>query len=390
MRILLCIEHFFGDVHGGAYRVAWDCAKYLARTGHEVTLLCESKGGDPAHSKIEGVSVLRYGLTKRGWNVASIRRKLVESLVRNHYGGHPPEMIWGHSPFQFLGAIAAFPHCAAVYTVHSPVSEEMRESERYTRWFSSWKIAAGKIYEKKCLQRARRIIVLSQFTCDLLARIHRTRFESKIVIAPGWVDAQNYITHDGKTILRGELAWRTDVPVLFCLRRLVPRMGIGSLIQAAAILRKQGMQFVLYIGGEGAMRQTLLTQIEREGVGEQVKLVGAIPEQQLAVSYAACDAFVIPTRALECFGLIAVEAMAAGTVVLSTPVGALPEIIRPLEPRWLAQDNSAEAIALLIKSFLEGNLPEHSGDEIRRYVTQHYDARTACARFCELAIGNSD
>jgi len=82
--------------------------------------------------------------------------------------------------------------------------------------------------------------------------------------------------------------------------------------------------------------------------------------------------------------------MAAGTAVLSTPVGALPEIIRPFEPQWLTKDNSAEAIALLLKNFLEGHLPAHSGDEIRRYVRQRYDAPTACARFCELAIGNSD
>src|SRR5207248_2301877 len=112
---------------------------------------------------------------------------------------------------------------------------------------------------------------------------------------------------------------------------------------------------------------SLQQQIQDLNLSDCVKLIGAVSESQLSKMYAAADAFVIPTTALECFGLIAVEAMSAGTPVLSTPVGALTEVIGPMEPRWLARDNSPRAIAELIGEFVAGNLPVHDAGEIRQF-----------------------
>jgi glycosyltransferase involved in cell wall biosynthesis len=48
-----------------------------------------------------------------------------------------------------------------------------------------------------------------------------------------------------------------------------------------------------------------------------VTFLGRVEDRLLPLAYAACDAFVLPTRALECFGLIALEALSAGRPVLS-------------------------------------------------------------------------
>ena len=76
-------------------------------------------------------------------------------------------------------------------------------------------------------------------------------------------------------------------------------------------------------------------------VEECTHFIGHVADEVLPDMYAAADAFVLPTTELECFGLIALEALACGRPVLATPVGAIPEILEPIEPRWLCRDNSA-------------------------------------------------
>ena len=100
-------------------------------------------------------------------------------------------------------------------------------------------------------------------------------------------------------------------------------------------------------------------------------MLGGLSQAQLAKAYAACDAFVIPTHALECFGLIAVEALASGVPVLSTNVGALPETIAPLESQWIMHADAA-AIAHQLERFLRGELPRHTPQELRAYAHAHF------------------
>src|SRR5207249_11624167 len=69
--------------------------------------------------------------------------------------------------------------------------------------------------------------------------------------------------------------------------------------------------------------------------------LGFIPDETLPSYYHAADVFVLPTRELEGFGLVTVEALACGTPVLGTPVGATPEVLSGLEDRKSTRLNSS-------------------------------------------------
>ena len=60
--------------------------------------------------------------------------------------------------------------------------------------------------------------------------------------------------------------------------------------------------------------------------------------------FAAADLFVLPTLAYEGFGMATLEALACGTPVVGTPVGATPEILGPLDPRLLARGVEPDAL----------------------------------------------
>jgi len=146
--------------------------------------------------------------------------------------------------------------------------------------------------------------------------------------------------------------WQTERPVFFSVRRLEPRMGLDLLVEAAQILRKRGQEFRIIIGGSGSAEESLHGQIASLNLQDHVFLVGRISEDQLPLCFAAADCFVLPTRALECFGLIVLESFATGTPVIATPVGAIPELVSQQGDGWLAAEASAAAIADRMTSFL--------------------------------------
>ena len=67
------------------------------------------------------------------------------------------------------------------------------------------------------------------------------------------------------------------------------------------------------------------------GLDKHVTFLGFVPDADLPRYYQAADVFVLPTRELEGFGLVTAEALACGTPVLGTPVGATPELLEPLD-----------------------------------------------------------
>ncbi len=85
---------------------------------------------------------------------------------------------------------------------------------------------------------------------------------------------------------------------------------------------------------------------------DRVRLLGFVPEEQLPSYYQAADLILVPTLELEGFGLVTVEALACGTPVLGTPVGALPEVLTRVDPGLVAEGSDAASLATAIRRIL--------------------------------------
>jgi glycosyltransferase involved in cell wall biosynthesis len=178
--------------------------------------------------------------------------------------------------------------------------------------------------------------------------------------------------------VRAGLGWPTDRPILFTLRNLQPRMGLDELIRAIDRLRRPVPDVWLAIGGEGALRGELEALVRALGLADHVRFLGFVEEGRLARCYQAADAFVLPTQSLEGFGLVTVEALACGTPVLGTPVGATPEILGPLSKSLLFQGTSAADMAEGLRRFLEELSHDvSSGEELRRACRRHAESHYA-------------
>lgn len=384
MNILVTVGRFFLDAPGGSGKVAWDSCKFLASQGHDVTLAVYAiHRNQPAVESVEGVRIIRYQLAD-WFNRLTRHQKGIIQVLERELRGERIDLVWGFNPLQYLGAIQAFPHAARAYAVCSPFAmEEMTHANGIVPWIKS---QIAKFYERHILRVSSSLIAHSQFTKRALKELYGEELSSKVVVSPGWAEASKLSIVQDASEYKRKLGWSGEQPVLFTLRRLVARMGLDTLVDAAAILRSRGRDFKLYIGGQGPMKQHLEDQISHHGLSDQVKLLGRLDDATLAMCYAACDLFVLPTRSLECFGLIAAEAMACGKPVVSTPCGSLPEVVGGFEPQWMTVDYSAESLADKIDDFLLGRLPMHSPAEIRQHFEKHYSDARALPAFCERAL----
>lgn len=106
--------------------------------------------------------------------------------------------------------------------------------------------------------------------------------------------------------------------IVFSLGRLVAYKGYEYLIEAARYLPTD---FVVLIGGSGALSFDLEAAIDTYGVEDRVKLLGRISDEELPAYYGACTLFCLSSvQKTEAFGIVQIEAMSCGKPVVSTTI----------------------------------------------------------------------
>ena len=174
--------------------------------------------------------------------------------------------------------------------------------------------------------------------------------------------------------------------MLFTPRRLVHRMGIDRLLQAVATIKSKIPDVWLAVAGKGSLQTSLEQQARELDISNCVKFLGYIPDEQLPVAYQAADLTVIPSQALEGFGLVLLESLACGTPVLCTPVGGMPEVLESFSPELITESTEAEAIALKLESLLKGELSMPSRTACCEYAASNFNWSTIAQRIRQVLL----
>src|SRR5207249_5828406 len=119
---------------------------------------------------------------------------------------------------------------------------------------------------------------------------------------------------------------------------------------------------------DGPSRGALEDSVAERALGDRVRFVGRIDDGQLLACYRAADVAVVPSVALEGFGLVVLEALACGTPVIASEVGGLPEVLSPLDRSMLVPPGDAGALADRLASALDGTKPLPDSVRCRRYA----------------------
>jgi glycogen synthase len=167
-----------------------------------------------------------------------------------------------------------------------------------------------------------------------------------------------------------------DLDIVF-VGRLVSDKGVSDLIDALGQLGQAGFRPRLSIVGDGPERPAILKRVGELGLTTQVTFTGVKRGPDLARFLARHRVMAVPSRWAEPFGIVALEGIACGCVVVGTGLGGLPEAIGPCGVTVPNADPSAMARAL--RSLLEDDglraryrsgaplhLARHSRSEVAR------------------------
>jgi glycosyltransferase involved in cell wall biosynthesis len=243
---------------------------------------------------------------------------------------------------------------------------------------------ARRTIERAALARARRVIVLSDFMRRRIAECHRVVAE-RMLLVPAGVDTRIFSPIQDYRSSRPALGLTREQFVLFTVRNLVPRMGLDTLLRAMVRVRQTIPHVQLLIGGSGPLRSELEAQVKALDLEGCVRFLGFVPEDALPDYYRAADLFVLPTAQLEGFGLVTIEALASGTPVLGTPVGATDEILGRLDASLLTAGPDAESMATGIEALhrrftADPEARARLAEAGRAFVLRDYTWSRHCAR----------
>ena len=366
-----------GELSGAERVLAAHCLG-LCKRGHTVHLIAGIRDGKvKATEDVQGVQVYRYQRSF-GSSLGSFR------LFHGLSSTTPLDALIFHQPLSALGVTLARGSrlIPKAYVFHSPWAEEYeaRVASQKSQVSQLRFINGGgflrRIVEHFVLRTCQRIFVLSSFMAARFAKAHPT-FADRVVCLPGGVDLDQFRPAEDRQATKAALGLPSGRPLLLTVRNLEPRMGIDHLVTAMKEVAKKGKEVSLVIGGEGPLKGDLQELTNRLGLETSVRFEGYIPEKRLPIYYQAADFFILPTKALEGFGLVVVEALASGTPVLGTPVGAIPEILGELQPDLLFEGIEPEAIAHGILKHVEKAQSNPQGYEklrqrCRDYATAHF------------------
>ncbi|HZG40835.1 MAG TPA: glycosyltransferase family 4 protein [Nodosilinea sp.] len=355
-KIAVIGNNWFPTQPGGLDRYVYELVHGLVSLDYGVDLYGL---GLPAQSTVPALNL---------HNLASHDQGLVQRLSSAYgrsrgLGQGELQAVNLHFALYSFAALPHLPHGVPVTcNFHGPWALESQQegAGRLSVAFKQW-------VEQRVYSRCDRFIVLSKAFGTVLHQHYGIPWE-RIHIIPGGVDTTRFQNNLARDAARTHLGWPSDRFVLFTPRRLVQRMGIGPLLSALVQVRQQVPEVWLAIAGKGPLRAALARQATELGLDDCVRFLGFVPDDDLPVAYQAADLTVIPSQALEGFGLVLLESLACGTPAVCTPVGGMPEVLLPFNPDLVFTSGGEGAIAQRLLDFGQRKMPLPSRDDCRAYA----------------------
>lgn len=349
VRVLMVSWEYPPVMYGGLGRHVHALSESLVQAGHEVVVLTQAPHGRPASdtpATPTSPRVVRAALDPAVPDVFDDPERFIRLLQpRLVAAAHDtldrwrPDIVHGHDWVVAVaaGQVADEWQVPLVATVHATESG-LYFGHLHTP-FSLWRDSV----ERALAARADRTIVCSEamrteVVQALAADPHR------VVVVPNGVEASAWHSTPQQRLAAREALGLTDEPLLVLVGRLEHEKGAQDAIDALALLSVHTPAAHLALVGDGARSDDLRRQAAALGVQSRVHQVGRLPDRDVAALVGAADVALVPSR-YEPFGLVALEAMAAGTPVVVTGVGGLVDIVedgrtgrvvRPADPHSLA------------------------------------------------------
>jgi glycogen(starch) synthase len=328
MRILLLSWEYPPRIHGGLGRHVHALSLALARAGHEVHVVTRPHADAPLEEERDGVHVVRAPepppmLPAQDWvaNALAVNTGLQTTATRL-LNDVDVDVIHAHDWLvaYAAGGVRITTGLPLVATIHAteygrhqghlpgPMNKFIHQAE----WWLTYE--------------ARRVITCSRYMRDQAQRIFELP-PGKIDTIPNGVAPEEFTLVPGNEVsaLRERITPDGEHLVLYA-GRLEYEKGVQTLLRAVRKLRDRGLPVRLLIAGEGTYAGSLRELARSLRIARAVDFTGFLDRADLVRHYRVADVAVTPSI-YEPFGIVALEAMAAGTPLVVSDTGGLGELV---------------------------------------------------------------
>ncbi|WBC00027.1 MULTISPECIES: glycosyltransferase family 4 protein [unclassified Solwaraspora] len=381
-RILMLSWEYPPVVVGGLGRHVHALSVALANAGHEVTVVTRHATGAPLEEYADGVRIIRAAEdpplfplatpSLLAWTMAfnhTLTRAALRATQTAEY-----DVIHAHDWLVTHTAVTLKEHLdiPLVATIHAT------EAGRHQGWLPDEMNKSIHSIEHWLGHESCRVIACSGYMRWEVSHLLELPASRVDVIANGVND--RVWRSSTRAVAAARERYAADGPLIGFAGRLVYEKGVQHLIAALPWLRQRHPGLRVIVAGDGPYRGELQAQAARLGVADLIYFAGFMTESQLPAVLGATDATVVPSL-YEPFGMVALEAAAAGAPLAVSATGGLAEIVepgvtgttfRPQDPHGLAQ-----AVHTLLSDELFARRVARSA---RQLVTRRYGWATIAAQ----------
>ena len=226
------------------------------------------------------------------------------------------------------------------------------------------------------IERSAFVVAISEYGRSQLYRQCSYEHWQKIEVVRCGVDAQ---FHDV------EPTPPSAEPHLVCIARLHEQKGLPMLVDAAAKLKAEGLDFRIDVIGDGPLRGELEAKISALGLTDHLRLVGWKSGAEVREALIRSRAMVLPSFA-EGLPVVIMEALALHRPVVTTYVAGIPELVEDGIDGWLVPAGAIEPLVQAMREALQSSVGELAlmGAEGARRVAERHRATTEAARLADL------
>ncbi len=319
-----------GEHYAGAERVQDLLAQRLPEFGYEVSFVCVKPAKFAETRHCHDVEVHEMGMRSK-YDLTVARR--IAQLVRS--GGF--QLIHTHTPrTAMIGRLVSLmTGVKMVHHVHGQTSTEVH---------STWKSRFNAVIERVSLAGAKRVIAVSETSREYMSR--EGLAAERLAVVPNGIAA---------SATPRDLNQPSQGFTLGIVGLLRPRKGLEVLLQALALLRKQGHDVTLRAVGtfETPEYEAEVQQLVNElGLQDAVNWRGF--QRNVEAELAAMDLFVFPSILAEGMPMVVLEAMAAGVPIVASRVDGVTDVLREGEDALYVTPGDAAELANAVSGIVTG------------------------------------
>ncbi|MGH3658889.1 MAG: glycosyltransferase family 4 protein [Micromonosporaceae bacterium] len=384
MRVLMLSWEYPPVMVGGLGRHVHALATSLATAGHDVTVVTRHGGGAPLEEHLDGVRVIRapedpplFPLTNStllAWTMAFNHALTRAALRASQTADEPYDVVHAHDWLVTHAAATVKHHLGVplVATVHAT------EAGRHSGWLPSETNRCIHSVEWWLTYQARRVLVCSAYMRWEVSRLFELP-RGKVEVIPNGVSPEAWRASP-RAVAATAARFPGDGPLIVYAGRLVYEKGVQDLLAAVPGLRRRHRRPRVVVAGDGPYRPDLEKLARKLRISRTVAFPGFLDDVDLPALLAAADCLVAPSR-YEPFGMIALEAAAAGTPVVAASTGGLAEFVDPGKTGLTFPAGDSEALGESIDLLLADEVSARRiSRRAKALVNREYGWATIAAR----------